>query len=116
MIAATADGGASQADGFPRAVPAFACHEFRPKQAEVCLCVFVINEDGKLQRQLEKTRPFADLVDVVVADGGSTDGSTDPATLQALSVNTLLVKTGPGKLGAKCAWPFPGRSIAAIKA
>src|SRR5581483_11272361 len=71
-----------------------------------CVCVFVINENGKLHKQLAAMRPHCAGVDVVVADGGSTDGSTDPGALQPLGVNTLLTKTGPGKLGAQMRMAF----------
>lgn len=85
---------------------AFEAHEFRPKSKDHCVLVMVINEDGKLHRQLEKTRPYLALVDLVVADGGSTDGSTTLETLEPLGVNTLLVKTGPGRLGAQMRMAF----------
>jgi hypothetical protein len=87
-------------------VPAFTAAEFRPKAADYCVCVFVINENGKLQKQLDTMRPLAGDVDVVIADGGSTDGSTDHDTLQSFGVNTLLTKTGPGKLGAQMRMAF----------
>jgi hypothetical protein len=87
-------------------VPSFDEHPFRRKDADYCVCVFVQNENGKLHRQLERMRPFAGPVDVVVADGGSTDGSTAPDRLAGLDVNTLLVKTGPGKLGAQMRMAF----------
>ncbi|MBN9518149.1 glycosyltransferase family 2 protein [bacterium] len=90
-----------------RQVPAFTAAEFAPKAADYCVCVFVINENGKLQKQLAAMREHcAGVVDVVVADGGSTDGGTDPDTLRALGVNTLLTKTGPGKLGAQMRMAF----------
>lgn len=88
----------------PRQVPAFDVHEYRPKQSEFCVCIFVINENGKLHKQL---KAMADCpVDVVIADGGSTDGSTERSILESLGVNTLLVKTGPGKLGAQMRMAF----------
>jgi dolichol-phosphate mannosyltransferase len=40
-------------------------------------------------------------VDVIVCDGGSTDGSNDAALLSRHGVRTLLNKTGPGKLSAQ---------------
>jgi dolichol-phosphate mannosyltransferase len=40
-------------------------------------------------------------VDVIVCDGGSTDGSNDAALLSRHGVRTLLIKTGPGKLSAQ---------------
>ena len=49
---------------------------------------------------------FAELLahrgaDVVVADGGSTDGSLTPEIMAAADASALLVKTGPGKLSAQ---------------
>ena len=90
----------------PRQVPAFTADEFAPRAADYCVCVFVINENGKLHKQLAAMREHAAGLDVVVADGGSTDGSTDRDKLRSLGVNTLLTKTGPGKLGAQMRMAF----------
>ncbi len=90
----------------PRQVPTHEVHEFQPRRADYCVCVFVINENGKLQKQLKQMQPFASDVDIVIADGGSTDGSTDHDLLQSFGVNSLLVKTGAGKLGAQMRMAF----------
>jgi glycosyltransferase involved in cell wall biosynthesis len=90
----------------PRQVPAYTAAEFAPRKADYCVCVFVINENGKLHRQLAVMRDHTAGVDVVVTDGGSTDGSTELSRLAALGVNTLLTKTGPGKLGAQMRMAF----------
>lgn len=89
-----------------RQVPTFETTEFRPKKADYALCVFVLNENGKLIKQLQTSQPFLESVDLVIADGGSTDGSTTRETLEPLNVNTRLVKTGPGKLGAQMRMAF----------
>lgn len=89
-----------------RQVPEFRTVEFAPKRARYALCVFVINEGERLLSQLERMRPWSGDVDVIVADGGSTDGSTEHSRLRQLGVNTLLVKTGPGKLGAQMRMAF----------
>jgi len=89
-----------------REVPTFTTAELVPKQAKYCVAVFVINENGKLSKQLERMLPFADCIDIVVADGGSTDGSTNSDLLRSLGVNTLLTKTGSGKLGAQMRMAF----------
>jgi hypothetical protein len=51
---------------------------------------------------------LASIVDIILIDGGSTDGSLAVDTLQDLEVRGLLVKTGPGKLSAqlRCAYAF----------
>lgn len=87
-----------------RHVPAFDTHEFRHKSADYCICVFVLNENGKLHTQLSKMR--ASEADIVIADGASTDGSTAPSALEGFGVNTLLVKSGPGSLGAQMRMAF----------
>ncbi len=82
-------------------VPAFTSTEIRPSLARVCACVFVLNEGPRLTAQLTRMQPYTDQVDVIVADGGSTDGSTDAAGLATLGVRALLVKHGPGRLSAQ---------------
>lgn len=68
---------------------------------DMALVIPVINENGRLIGQLERIRTIQPEVDVIIADGGSSDGSTDPAVLAPLGVTTLLVKRGPGKLSAQ---------------
>jgi dolichol-phosphate mannosyltransferase len=87
-------------------VPEHRVHEFSPKRTRFCLCVPVLDEDGRLLRQLTKMRAAMELADVVIADGGSSDGSTDPEALRTSGVHALLVKTGAGRLGAQLRMAF----------
>jgi glycosyltransferase involved in cell wall biosynthesis len=82
-------------------VPAFEARPLAFRRSRYALCVFVINEGERLHRQLRRMLPWSRQVDIVLADGGSTDGSTDASVLSDLGVHTLLVKRGPGRLSAQ---------------
>lgn len=87
-------------------VPKYTSNEFNSKNSDYCVCIFVINEGEKLLKQLEKMKYLSRQVDIIIADGGSTDGSTDHKKLKACNVNTLLVKTDSGKLGSQMRMAF----------
>jgi len=87
-------------------VPAHTATELNPRRADYAVCVFVLNEGDRLRSQLAKMQPFQSVADVVLADGGSTDGATAPDYLRSMGVRALLVKTGPGKLGAQMRMAF----------
>lgn len=82
-------------------VPAHQSTVFAPKRHDHALVIPVINEGDRIRGQLERIAKLAPPVDVIIADGGSTDGSLAHDFLQALQVRALLVKTGPGKLSAQ---------------
>lgn len=87
-------------------VPAYTVKQFSDRDHRYCVCIFVINEGDKIRNQLHNMLPFSDQVDVIVADGGSTDGSLEPELLVANRVCALLTKTGPGKLSAQMRMAF----------
>jgi hypothetical protein len=84
-----------------RQLPDFRVDFAREKRHRFAACVFVINEGEKVRKQLRAMREFAPLADIVVADGGSTDGSLTPELMQETDARALLIKTGPGKLSAQ---------------
>lgn len=86
--------------------PGFEGIVFTKKKSKYCVCVFVINEGKKVQKQLTEMKKYADSIDIVVADGGSTDGSLKPEFLIKQNVRTLLTKKGPGKLSAQMRMAF----------
>ena len=51
-------------------------------------------------------KKFANQVDIIVADGGSTDGSLESDFLKQQNVRVLLTKKGPGKLSAQMRMAF----------
>ncbi len=84
-------------------VPEYEAVEFKGKENRYCLCVPVINEGDRIIGQLKRINELGidKIIDVILCDGGSTDGSTENTRLESLGVNTLLVKKGPGKLSAQ---------------
>jgi glycosyltransferase involved in cell wall biosynthesis len=82
-------------------VPDYTVTDFRPRTHIHALVIPVLNENGRITQQLEAIAAVKPAVDVILADGGSTDGSTDLESLNARGVTTLLTKTGPGKLSAQ---------------
>lgn len=90
----------------PREVPAYRAHVYRPRRHAYCCAIFVIDEGATLLTQLDRMAPLCDVVDIVVADGGSTDGSVTEAELAPRGVTAALVKTGPGRLSAQMRMAF----------
>jgi glycosyltransferase involved in cell wall biosynthesis len=90
----------------PEGVPLYEVTELAPRRHPYLVAVFVINEGKKLLDQLDRMRPLADAVDVVIADGGSTDGSTSRESLLPRRVRALLTKMGPGRLSAQMRMAF----------
>ena len=82
-------------------VPAYEQHVFHPRRHRYCIAVFVINEGERVRRQLREMAPLAEEIDIVVADGGSTDGSLALDSLAEFRLRALLIKRGPGKLSAQ---------------
>jgi glycosyltransferase involved in cell wall biosynthesis len=84
-----------------RELPEFETHIFSPRRHDVALVIPVINEGERIRGQLRRIHAHGPAVDIIIADGGSTDGSLDPEFLRSAGVRALLVKTGPGKVGAQ---------------
>jgi glycosyltransferase involved in cell wall biosynthesis len=82
-------------------VPAFEALSLSERRSQVCVCIPVIDEGERLHRQLERMRPISAGIDVVIADGGSRDGSVDADRLAGQGVCARLIKRGPGKLSAQ---------------
>lgn len=89
-----------------RSVPKHRKCEFSKKNSDYCVFVFVINEGQRLLSQLELMSKYGDLVDIVIADGGSSDGSTAMEKLIEKNVNALLVNESEGRLGSQMRMAF----------
>ena len=88
------------------AIPAHGAVELAARKTPYCVVIPVINEGERIVRQLARMRDVPDLPDVIIADGGSTDGSMDLQRLRDLGVRTLLTKRDTGRLGAQLRMGF----------
>lgn len=83
------------------ALPGFEAIVRGPRRHDHALVIPVINEGERIRAQLRRVAAAHLPVDVIVADGGSTDGSLAPEVLEETGVRAVLVKTGPGRLSAQ---------------
>lgn len=100
-------------DSGPRAcwqLPAFKTDFYLGKRHPYCVIIPVINEGQRIADLLSRMSALAidTLADIIIVDGGSTDGSLQSSELQFKGVRGLIIKTGPGKLSAqlRCAYAF----------
>ena len=83
-------------------VPSFAVHRLRERAHRYAVVIPVINEGSRIERQLMEMEQLPFPMDVVIADGGSDDGSVNPGLLAYFrQVRAVLVKTDTGRLSAQ---------------
>lgn len=91
-------------------VPEFSIVFLEEKTHRYCVVIPVINEGSRIQTQLQRMTALGidNVADIIIIDGGSTDGSLDTYRLRSNRVRGLLLKSGPGKLSAqlRCAYAF----------
>lgn len=80
------------------------------KQHPYCVVIPVINEGDRIRHLLTRMQAsqISSVADIIIVDGGSTDGSLGLNDLTQMGVRGLVVKTGLGKLSAqlRCAYAF----------
>lgn len=84
-----------------REVPSYERHVFWDRKTKYAVLIPVINEGERVRAQLRKMAEIPGMPDIIIGDGGSSDGSLDYEFLKSCNVRSLLVKTGPGKLSAQ---------------
>lgn len=84
-------------------VPNYSVLEIKKKQTKYCLCIPVINEGEKIKKQLERAKKnlIDEKIDIIICDGGSSDGSLEIDFLKKIGVSVLLTKKDTGKLSAQ---------------
>lgn len=84
-------------------VPRFECTEYFGRTKDYVVLIPIINEGKRIAIELKraKNNHVSDYADIVICDGGSSDGCTKESRLRKLDVNTLLVKQDAGRQGAQ---------------
>ena len=86
-----------------KGVPRFESTEYNKKTKDYVVLIPIINEGDRIHKELKRAQEnrVSSYADIVICDGGSSDGCTAEETLKSLDVNTLLVKQDAGKQGAQ---------------
>ncbi len=77
--------------------------EYSSKTKPYAVLIPVINEGERIHRELARAKlsHIPEYADIIICDGGSTDGSVSETRLKSLDVNALLIKRDTGKQGAQ---------------
>lgn len=82
-------------------LPDYTVREFKSRRTRYALAVFVLNEGERIRAQMAKMRVLSSEIDIVIVDGGSTDGALDESYLAECGVRALVVKRGAGALSSQ---------------
>ncbi len=84
-------------------VPKFECTEYANKLKDYAVLIPIIDEGDRIKKELMRAYQYnvSNYADIVICDGGSTDGCAKDSILRRLNVNALLVKCDIGKQGAQ---------------
>lgn len=87
-------------------LPKFEIFEIAKKRTKYCICIPVLNEGEKIRKQLHKLLPYSKMVDIIIADWGSTDESTDLKFLKKMNVRSRLTLKDKGRQGTQLRMGF----------
>lgn len=84
-------------------VPDFFVLNEEKRKTKYCLMIPIINENERIIKELKRAKEAGvpEICDIVILDGGSTDGSIERIMEMNLGVNSILIKIGKGYQGAQ---------------
>ena len=71
-------------------VPEFEVDVLRKKRTKYCICIPVINEGDRIQKQLTRMNKYAKLADIIIIDGGSIDNSVKSDFIKKKGVSAKI--------------------------
>lgn len=87
-------------------LPNYQIHQFKKKHSKYCICIPVLNEGEKLKKQLNRIAPYSKIIDIIIADWGSTDKSTSKIFLKKNKIRALLILKSQGSQGTQLRMGF----------
>lgn len=87
-------------------IPNYSVNQFKEKRNGIALVIPVIDEGHRIINQLEKIKEIKPDVDVIIADGGSTDISRSYFLSEKEIITVLLTKKDSGGLSAQLRMAF----------
>jgi dolichol-phosphate mannosyltransferase len=87
-------------------IPDYSVNQFKKKNKRIALVIPVIDEGKRIINQLEKIKELDPEVDVIIADGGSTDVSRNYFFSENNIITVLLTKKSAGGLSAQLRMAF----------
>lgn len=81
-------------------LPEYELSELSYKKNKYIICIPVLNEGEKIKNQLREMyeAKVLSVADIIICDGGSTDGSSDKEMLSQYGVTALVIRKSPGHL------------------
>ena len=73
-------------------MPYFKLFELKVKTTKHCLIIPVLNEGKRFIQQLNKLEKYSNKIDIIIVDGGSTDGSIDVLWLRKKKSKIIIDK------------------------
>jgi dolichol-phosphate mannosyltransferase len=89
-----------------KGVPNYLIFTIKRKKYDTALVIPIINEGERIIQQIRSIRSKMPMVDIVIADGGSNDGTIEALSKEFSGVTSILIKTGTGKLSAQLRMAF----------
>jgi dolichol-phosphate mannosyltransferase len=81
-------------------------NNFKDKLSKYCVIIPVINEGEKIQSQLKAMIEISKKIDVIIADGGTTDNSLNQSFLANCWVKTLMIINDKAGLSSQLRMAF----------
>lgn len=81
-------------------LPEYDLIKLAEKKNKYLICIPVLNEGDKFKNQLKSMKELGvdSVADLIICDGGSTDGSADCGMLMEYGVNALVIRKSPGHM------------------